>query len=205
MAGISRKDFECITFGYPLGVYHPCFRFILLISYCRHAYMEKQNTCNKINKKKGPQQRFQPVKCNMKQLTRKWIKKIHATCTYTLMGTMLENKGSIKYLGVTDTSVLRWKKHVSNICTEANRMLGFFKWNLLACTQNMKKMANKRLGSPVLEYASSVWIPPPTPKSTTLWEKVQNRAARFVTRNFSYENGSMTGILQQPKWESLVP
>ena len=29
--------------------------------------------------------RFQPVKCNMMQLTRKWIKKIHAS--YTLEGT----------------------------------------------------------------------------------------------------------------------
>ena len=26
-------------------------------------------------------------------------------------------------------------------------------------------------------------------------EKVQNRAARFVTRNYTFEEGSMTGIL----------
>ena len=34
-------------------------------------------------------------------------------------------------------------------------------------------------------------------------EKIQNRAARFVTRNYDYETGSMTGILGQLKWESL--
>ena len=34
-------------------------------------------------------------------------------------------------------------------------------------------------------------------------EKVQNRAARFVTRNYDYETASMTGILGQLKWESL--
>ena len=34
-------------------------------------------------------------------------------------------------------------------------------------------------------------------------ESVQKRAARFVTGNYSYENGSMTGILGQLKWESL--
>ena len=50
--------------------------------------------------------RFQPVKCNMMQLTRKRIKKIHAS--YTLEGTNLENVESIKYLGVTITSDLRW-------------------------------------------------------------------------------------------------
>ena len=43
--------------------------------------------------------RFQPVKFNMMLLTRKQIKKIHAS--YTLAGSDLENVESIKYLGVT--------------------------------------------------------------------------------------------------------
>ena len=34
-------------------------------------------------------------------------------------------------------------------------------------------------------------------------ENVQKRAARFVTRNYSYETGSMTDILEQLKWETL--
>ena len=34
-------------------------------------------------------------------------------------------------------------------------------------------------------------------------ESVQKRAARFVTGNYNYEIGSMTGILGQLKWESL--
>ena len=34
-------------------------------------------------------------------------------------------------------------------------------------------------------------------------EKVQNRVAFFVNRNYVYETGSMTGILGQLKWESL--
>ena len=32
---------------------------------------------------------------------------------------------------------------------------------------------------------------------------MQKRAARFVTGNYTYESGSMTGILGQLKWESL--
>ena len=35
------------------------------------------------------------------------------------------------------------------------------------------------------------------------WKKVHNRAAKFSTRNYVYETGSMTGILGQLKWESL--
>ena len=32
---------------------------------------------------------------------------------------------------------------------------------------------------------------------------VQTPAARFVTRNFNFETGSMTSILEQLGWESL--
>ena len=35
------------------------------------------------------------------------------------------------------------------------------------------------------------------------FEKVQNPAGRFVTRNYVLETGSMAGILRQLKWESL--
>ena len=59
----------------------------------------------------------------------------------------------------------------------------------------------KGLVRPVLEYGSSVWDP--HTNSPGEIEKVQNRAARFVTRNYSFEEGSMTGILEQLKWESL--
>ena len=67
--------------------------------------------------------RFQTVKCNMMQITRKLIKKIHAS--YTLEGSVLENVENIKYLGVTITNYLRWNTHVSNVSTKANRTLGF--------------------------------------------------------------------------------
>ena len=144
--------------------------------------------------------RFQPVKCNMMQLTRKRIKKIHAS--YTLEGTNLENVESIKYLGVTITSDLRWNTHVSNVCTKANRTLGFLRRNLHSCPQEVKEAAYKGLMRPVLDYGSSVWDPPGVVLQEEL-ESVQKRAARFVTGNYDYETGSMTGILGQLKWESL--
>ena len=55
---------------------------------------------------------------------------------------------------------------------------------------------------PVLDYGSSVWDPPGVVLQEEL-ESVQKRAARFVTGNYNYETGSMTGILGQLKWESL--
>ena len=56
---------------------------------------------------------------------------------------------------------------------------------------------------PILEYGSSVWDPHSILLQDEL-EKIQKRAARFVTDNYvDYEIGSMTGILKQLKWESL--
>ena len=141
--------------------------------------------------------RFQPVKCNMMQLTRKRINKIRAS--YTLEGTDLENVESIKYLGITITCDLRWNTHVSNVCTKANRTLGFLRRNLYSCPQEVKEAAYKGLVRQVLDYGSSVWDPPGVVLQEEL-ESVQKRAARFVTGNYSYETGSMTGML---KWESL--
>ena len=136
--------------------------------------------------------RFQPVKCNMKQI-RKQIKKIHAS--YTLEGTVLENVENTKYFGITITNDLRWNTHVSNVCTKANRTLGFLRRNLYACPQEVKEATYKGLVRPVLEYSGSVWDPSGVGLQNEL-EKVQNRAARFVTGNYNFETGSMTGILE---------
>ena len=145
--------------------------------------------------------RFQPVKCNMMQLTRKHLNKIQAS--YTLEGAVLESVDNIKYLGVTITNDLKWNTHVSNICTKANRTLGFLRRELFfSCPLNVKEAACKRMVRPILEYGSSV-CDPHTDKLQEELEKVQNRAARFVTRNYVYETGSMTGILRQLKWEIL--
>ena len=73
--------------------------------------------------------RFQPVKCNMMQLTNKRSCKIQAN--YTLEDTILENVESIKYLGVTITNDLKWNTHISNVCTKANRTLGFLRRNCI--------------------------------------------------------------------------
>ena len=101
--------------------------------------------------------RFQPVKCNMMQLTNKRSSKIQAN--YTLEGTVLENVENIKYLGVTITNDLKWNTHISNVCTKANRTLRFLRRNLYSCPPDVKEAAYKGLVRPVLEYGSLVWDP----------------------------------------------
>ena len=146
--------------------------------------------------------RFQPVKYNIMQLTRKRIKKINAV--YSLEGTVLENVDNIKYLGVKISKDLKWNTHVSNVCTKTNRTLGFLRHNLWSCPQDVKETVYKGLVRPILEYGSPVWDSHGIVVQEEL-EKFQNRAARFVTGNYNFETGSitMTSILEQLGWESL--
>ena len=104
-----------------------------------------------------------------------------------LEGTDLENVESIKYLGVTITSDLRWNTHVSNVGTKANRTLEILRRNLYSWPREVKDAAYKGLVHPVLNYCKIV----------------QEHAARFVTGTYSHETGKTTGILGQLKWESL--
>ena len=76
----------------------------------------------------------------MMELTKKH-NKIQAS--YTLDGTVLENVESIKYLGVTITSDLKWNSHIRNVCSKANRTLGFLRRNLFSCPQDVKKQLIK--------------------------------------------------------------
>ena len=62
----------------------------------------------------------------------------------------------------------------------------------------MKEAAYKGMVRPVLEYGKSVWNPHYDGRNDEM-EKVQKRAARFVTRNYTFEEGSMTGILAELK------
>ena len=63
------------------------------------------------------------------------------------------------YLGVSITNDLCWNTHVGNICTKANRTLGFLRPNISSCPRDVKEMAYKGLVRPILEYASPVWDP----------------------------------------------
>ena len=66
----------------------------------------------------------------------------------------------------------------------------------------MNGAAYKTLVRPILEYGSTVRNPHCIGLTDEL-ENVQTRAAQFLTRNCNYETCSMTGILEELKWETL--
>ena len=92
---------------------------------------------------------------------------------------------NIKYLGVTISKDLKWNTHVSNVCTNANKTLGFLRRILSPCPKDVKETAYKGLVLPILEYASPIRAPYGIVVQEEL-KKVQNCAARFVTGNFNF-------------------
>ena len=66
----------------------------------------------------------------------------------------------------------------------------------------MREAAYKCLVRPILEYGSSVWDPHYEGLIDDL-DKVQKRAARFVTRNYTYEN-DILGIPAEKKKDNRI-
>ena len=120
---------------------------------------------------------------------------------YTLHGKVLEVVESVKHLGVTITSDLRWTQHISNIGTKGNQTLGLLSRNLRINSLDLKSIAYKGLVRPNVEYTSTVWDPY-TKQNKDRVEMVQRRAARYVLNCYE-RTASVTEMLKQLDWDTL--
>ena len=141
---------------------------------------------------------FHPQKCSVLCITKN---KTTRTPTYTLHGHLLEQVNNVKYLGITISKDLKWNAHIDNTRNKASRTLGFLRRNLKISNKKIKDTAYKALVRPSLEYASSVWDPHTIQHSTAL-EKVQRRAARWVSHSYR-QRSSVDSMLQTLNWPTL--
>ena len=103
--------------------------------------------------------------------------------------TSLESVQYTKYLEVTISDDLRWNCHIADITGRADKLLGLLRRNLSTCDRRVKEAACLGLVRPLLEYASQAWDPYTDNLSNEI-EKIQRRAARFVTSDYqNYELG----------------
>ena len=101
------------------------------------------------------------------------------------------------YLGVMISNDLKWNVHINNICNKASSTLGFVRRNIQNCPIQTRRAAYLTLVRSQLEYAAAVWDPY-TSKEMEKLEKVQRRAARFISRDYkSRETGWVTKMLQE--------
>jgi len=137
-----------------------------------------------------------PDKCQVLSVTKNRTTIIK---DYLLHSHTLEHVTSANYLGVTITSDLKWKNHVSNICAKANKTIGFVKRNLNISISDIKQKAYISLVRPTVGYASALWDPH-LQKDNLKLEMVQRRSARFVTNRYK-NRSSVTDMLEQ--WTPL--
>ena len=128
------------------------------------------------------QMAFNPEKCTVIHITHN---KKQVVTNYQLHGHTLETELSSKYHDITISEDLKCNTHVNNIATRVNISLEFIRRNLKACKPPIKTAAYNAMVRPTLEYASTVWDPYHNHQIATL-ERVQRRAARFVTSSYRY-------------------
>ena len=79
--------------------------------------------------------------------------------SYKLHDHPLQSTDSVKYLGLTLTSDLKFNTHINNVTAKANSILGLLRKNLKMSSQAVKTQAYQSLVRSHLEYAATVLSP----------------------------------------------
>jgi hypothetical protein len=120
---------------------------------------------------------------------------------YQLNNTILDQVSACTYLGVQIADNMDWSQHVNTCAKKANSRLGFLRRNLKSCPNKLKRVAYISLIRSLLEYSSIVWDPH-LKKHKDALERIQRRAARWITQDHS-PYSSVTSMLDQLGLESL--
>jgi len=125
-------------------------------------------------------------------------KAIHFTRTrvkdplnYSLMGTLIPEASSCKYLGIILHSDLSWGDQVNYTVKKAWKALHFTMRILKKGNSNTKSLAYMSLVSPILEYGAACWDPYRMGQISAL-DRVKKKAAKFAHHKNS------------PNWEILT-
>ena len=100
------------------------------------------------------------------------------------------------------SSDLTWRSHVDRVTGSATKTLNFVRRNIKTKNPSVREMAYNTLVRPQLEYAAAVWDPH-TKGKTSQVEKVQRRAARWVSCNY-VRLASVTDMTETLGWRSLA-
>ena len=143
--------------------------------------------------------KFNESKCNILTITN-----LETTTTWfhTLNSVILQHVDSAKYLGIRIHKSLRFSKHINATAKKCSQRLGFLQRTLRQCPQELRELAYISLVRSCAEYGAVVWDPF-LKKDKQALEKIQNRAARWVSGVKRYQPASVTKLRHQLKWPTL--
>ena len=121
---------------------------------------------------------------------------------YSIHDTPLSLFNSVKYLGINIDSNLNWSEQCNYVFNKANFMLSFLERNLSRCPRNVKENCFNSLVRPILEYSCTAWDPYRQNQIDKL-ERINKRAARFITGNYTREHGNSLKNFESLGWSSL--
>ena len=144
--------------------------------------------------------KFNAKRCNIMRVSRSRKPLQHF---YSLGNEILQEVSDAKYLGIQIIidNKLDWNKHISTVAARSQSKLAFLNRNLNGCPKKLRDTAYISLNRPALEYSCSVWHPHKKSNKDKI-EKVQRRAARFVSNNFR-RKASVSEMLHDLGWQSL--
>ena len=141
---------------------------------------------------------FKPSKCYVMNISNK-----HniSQFTYTIKDSPLTVTTTHTYLGVEIDNKMTWSAQCISAKKKAARTLGLIQRTLHAAPRACRETAYKVLVRPKLEYATTAWSPHTSGK-VKLLESVQNKAARFVTREYRREKKG-ADLVSHLNWDKL--
>ena len=142
---------------------------------------------------------FHPDKCKLLRITNK-RKPMEAS--YTIHNTPLEKVNHAKYLRVTITKNLNWKKHINTIIAKATNTRLYLQRHLQSFERETKLLYYKVFVRQIVEYASSIWSPNGTQSLINSLEMVQRKAVRWIENKWKHEF-SPTRMLKSLKLRTL--
>lgn len=116
----------------------------------------------------------------------------------SIKGSILNRVTEYMYLGIVIDEVLSWKEHVHHMLSKAGKRIGMLRRIRKDLTVFAADKVYKAFIRPTMEYCDTVWTGCGKTNGDAL-EKVQNRAARIVTKLQRSEEA-----LKYLKWESLL-
>ena len=97
-----------------------------------------------------------------------------------ISGEHIEQKPSVKYLGVHIDNKLTWKDHIKAVPSKVTRAIAMIRHSKKLLPKHTLKMLYQGLVEPLFRFCCSVWGACGVTTRCTL-EKLQNRAIRIIT------------------------